>query len=65
MEEAILTTTDWSEWLAEGDDSQKLEMLWRNVEKGLPCGAEKFSRGLEKIASRPLHYRPLGSIKIE
>ena len=55
--------SDWSAWLADGDDSQKLEMLRRNVEKGLPCGAEKFIRGLEKLAGRPLHYRPIGRPK--
>ena len=51
---------DWSAWLAEGDDPQKLEMLRRNVEKGLPCGAEKFILRLEKIAGRFLRYRPIG-----
>ncbi len=45
---------DWSAGLAEGDDPQKLEMLRRNLEKGRPCGAEKFIRGLEKIAGRPV-----------
>ncbi len=43
----------------EEDDPLKLDILRRNVEKGLPCGAEKFIRELEKIAGRPLHYRPL------
>ncbi|MGZ8172127.1 MAG: transposase [Methylobacter sp.] len=52
--------SDWSAWLAEGDDPDKLDILRRNVEKGLPCGAEKFIRGLEKIAGRSLSYRPLG-----
>ncbi len=55
--------SDWSAWLAEGDDVQKLEMLRRNVEKGLPCGTEKFIRGLENLAGRPLHYRPIGRPK--
>ncbi len=56
---------DWPAWLAEGDDPQELEVLRRNAEKGLPCGADKFIRGLEKVAGRPLHYRPLGRPKKE
>ncbi|MDP1949737.1 MAG: hypothetical protein Q8K59_01300, partial [Nitrosomonas sp.] len=56
---------DWSAWLAENDDPQELEVLRRNAEKGLPCGADKFIRGLEKVVGRPLHYRPLGRPKKE
>lgn len=55
--------SNWSEWLAEGDDPEKIELLRRNVEKSLPCGAEKFIQKLEKIAGRPLRYRPLGRPK--
>ncbi len=51
---------DWSSWLAEGDDPQTIEVLRRNVAMGLPCGAENFIRGLEKIADRLLQYRPIG-----
>lgn len=55
--------SNWPEWLAEGDDPEKIELLRRNVEKGLPCGAEKFIQKLEKIVGRSLHYRPLGRPK--
>ena len=55
--------SDWSAWLAEGDDSQKLEMLRRNIEKGLPCGRETCILGLEKLTGRLLHYRPVGRPK--
>ena len=51
---------DWSAWLAEGDDTEKLEVLRRNVEKGLPCGSEKFIRKLEKVTGRSLQFRPRG-----
>jgi len=27
---------DWSGWLAEGDEPEELEVLRRNIEKGLP-----------------------------
>jgi len=51
---------DWSAWLAESDEPEKLEVLRRNVEKGLPCGTEKFIQKLEKMTGRALQYRPRG-----
>ena len=54
---------DWSAWLAEGDDPEKLLRLRRHVEKGLPCGSEAFIRTLEKHAKRVLRYRPQGRPK--
>lgn len=55
--------TSWPKWLAEGDDPEKIALLRRNIEKGLPCGADKFIQKLEKMAGRPLHFRPLGRPK--
>ena len=43
---------------AEGDEPQRLEILRRNVEKGLPCGSEKFIQLLEKLTGQALPYRP-------
>jgi putative transposase len=54
---------NWSSWLAEADEPKDLEVLRRNVEKGLPCGTENFVRRLEKIAGRSLQYRPTGRSK--
>lgn len=51
---------DWPGWLAEGDQSEDLEVIRRNVEKGLPCGAKGFIETLERLAGRPLRYRPQG-----
>ena len=51
---------DWSAWLAEGDEPEKLGVLRRNVDKGLPCGSEKFIQKLEKLTGRALQYRPRG-----
>ena len=51
---------DWSAWLAQGDEPEKLELLRRNAEKGLPCGSDKFIRKLEKLTGRVLQYRPRG-----
>ena len=38
----IAGVQDWSNWLAEADEPEKLEILRRNVDKGLPCGSEEF-----------------------
>ena len=46
----------WSAWVAQGDESQKLEFLRRNAEKGLPCGSEKFIRKLNWRSRRGLRY---------
>jgi putative transposase len=51
---------NWSAWLAEGDDPDKLEVLRRHADKGLPCGSAKFIHKLEKITGRELRYRPRG-----
>jgi putative transposase len=56
---------NWSAWLAEGDEPQRLEILRRNVEKGLPCGSQKFIQKLEKLTGRALQYRPRGRPKKE
>jgi hypothetical protein len=49
-----------SAWLAEGDEPQTLEILRRNVNKGLRCGSVKFVRRLERLSGRVLAYRPRG-----
>ena len=51
---------DWSAWLAEGDEPEQLSVIRRNIEKGLPCGSERFLKKLEKQAGRVLQYRPQG-----
>jgi putative transposase len=54
---------DWSAWLAEGDEAEELQMLRRNVEKGLPCGSEGFVQKLGRRVGRLLEYRPQGRPK--
>jgi putative transposase len=54
---------DWSAWLAEGDETEELQMLRRNVEKGLPCGSDGFVQKLGRQVGRFLKYRPQGRPK--
>jgi len=54
---------DWSAWLAEADEAEELQMLRRNVEKGLPCGSEGFVQKLGRQVGRLLEYRPWGRPK--
>ena len=51
---------NWSGWLREGDKPEHLDTLRRHVEKGLPCGSERFIKRLERISGSLLHYRPQG-----
>lgn len=54
---------DWSAWLSEGDEAEEIQMLRRNVEKGLPCGSAGFIQKLGRRAGRLLEYRPQGRPK--
>ena len=54
---------DWSAWLAERDETEELQMLRRNVVKGLPCGSEGFVQKLGRQVGRLLEYRPQGRPK--
>ncbi len=54
---------DWREWLGEGEDGDKVEKIRSNTYKGVPIGSDKFIKGLDRIAGRVLHYRPIGRPK--
>ena len=47
--ERLAAVDDWSAWLAEGDETEELAVLRRNVDKGLPCGSEAF---IARLGSR-------------
>jgi putative transposase len=53
---------NWSAWLADDDDQLRIDLLRRNVNKGLPCGSDDFVRRLESVTGRELHYRPQGRV---
>ena len=57
---SIATGTDWSKWLSEPDEPEKMEILRRNVDKGLPCGSERFIEQLSKQSGRSLKFVPQG-----
>jgi len=52
-------------WLAGGDEDNELSLLRRNIEKGLPCGSDRFINKLEKLAGRSLHFKAQGRPKHE
>ena len=54
---------DWSAWLAEGDEAEELQILRRNIDKGLPCGSEGFVDKLGRQVDRVLAHRPQGRPK--
>ena len=76
IEDKVLTTRrqwlkqqgqigDWSAWLREGDDEDKLEVIRNRVERGLSCGSAQFIKKLERKAGRILEFRLQGRPKKE
>ncbi|PIV00135.1 MAG: transposase [Syntrophobacterales bacterium CG_4_8_14_3_um_filter_58_8] len=51
---------DWSDWLAEGDEPQGIQILRQNADKGLPCGNAEFVQRLGMMVGRQLECRPQG-----
>ena len=56
----FLAMKDWSAWLSEGDEVEEMQVLRRNVEKGLPCGSARFVEKLGRQVGRLLEHRPQG-----
>ena len=54
--------TNWSAWLHEEEDGERLSIVRRNIQKNLPlpCGSETFVEQLEQLAGRVLRFRPVG-----
>ncbi len=59
-QEGPVSSKEWSSWLALPESDESISTLRQNVEKGLPCGDKGFVSRLEKLAGRPLRYRPQG-----
>jgi len=56
---------DWSDWLSVEEDSKRLDVLRKHVEKGLPCGTDDFVQSLGKKIGRALENRAQGRPKKE
>jgi len=56
---------DWSGWLAKGESPSEFTLVRRNIEKGLPCGSDRFIKNLEKMIGRSLQFRPQGRPRLE
>jgi len=54
---------EWSKWLSRPEKEGDINIIRRNVEKGLPCGSEYFIDHLETQTNRQLRYRPQGRPK--
>lgn len=51
---------NWRQWLSIKEEKEKIDLIRRNTEKGIPTGSGRFIRRLEKLAGRVLDYRPIG-----
>lgn len=51
---------DWSAWLGDADEPDRLETLRINVNKGIPCGSEDFVELLRRSTGTALRILPRG-----
>ncbi|MDX8395003.1 MAG: transposase [Mariprofundaceae bacterium] len=59
-ESMLIAPEDWSDWLAVEEKSERLDVLRKHVEKGLPCGSEGFVKTLGNKIGRILEVRTQG-----
>ncbi len=62
-QQQFATMGDWSAWLAQTDDAEKLKTLRLHADKGLPCGNDGFVATLGGMAGRSLAPKPRGRPK--
>ena len=55
--------TQYLEYLDQALDQNHVDILRRNVNKGLPCGSDDFVTNLGKILGRDLSYKHIGRPK--
>jgi len=60
QEHKVVSPDEWSDWLAQAESKERVGVINRNIEKGLPCGSDDFIIRLEQLTKRTLHYRPQG-----
>jgi len=61
----VVTTAAWADWLSVEEETGRLDMLRKHVEKGLPCGSESFVERLGNQIGRILERRPQGRPRLE
>lgn len=54
---------DWAGWLSVEEEVERLDVLRKHVEKGLPCGSDDFVKTLGKSVGRVLENRQQGRPK--
>lgn len=54
---------DWITFLEERSPVEPVDVLRRNIEKGLPCGETSFVEKLERLSNRTLSFKPVGRPK--
>ena len=57
------TVEQWHEYLGENNAKESIDIIRRNIEKGLPCGNTEFIENLEQQSKRDLSYKPIGRPK--
>ncbi len=62
-EYCALEASEWKAYLSEALSGEHLDVLRRNVDKGLPCGSDEFIAFLEHKTNRKLTYKPVGRPK--
>jgi putative transposase len=60
---ALAGITDWSLWLQAGLPEESLTALRRHGSQNMPCGADEFIAGLERVAGRSLRYANHGGAR--
>ncbi|MEA3406119.1 MAG: transposase [Pseudomonadota bacterium] len=53
----------WHTYLNEQSAKESIDIITRNIEKGLPCGNAEFIENLEQLSKRDLSYKPIGRPK--
>jgi len=55
--------TEWQSYLNQNNSQESVEIINRNIEKGLPCGNSEFIANMEQESNRDLSYKPIGRPK--
>lgn len=54
---------EWQVYLNQNTTQESIDIIIRNIEKGLPCGNKEFIEKMEQQSKRDLGYKPIGRPK--